>query len=130
MVMFEPFLRLPLELRIRVWELAAFPRLVYLPRTPENSQFTLETILPENQLHETLPPPVMHACHESRQYAMYQKVSLSPSSPQHIWANFENDTICVNFQDFINRRGLELHRSQIRRLRMTVDHESCYDIMY
>jgi hypothetical protein len=87
--------------------------------------------LPENQLHATLPPPIMHACRESRRYAKYQKASLSPSSPQYIWANFENDVVCIDFEDFINNRhGLEEHRSQIRRLRLAVDFDSCYDILF
>lgn len=128
--MFEPFLRLPLELRIRIWELATFPRLVYPPRTLGWSEYMLEMYLPENQRHATLPPPIMHACRESRRYAKYQKASLSPSSPQYIWANFENDVICVAFRDFIDTPGLEKHRSEVRRLRLMVDYDRCYDYFF
>jgi hypothetical protein len=88
------------------------------------------TFVPSNQLNATLPPPVMHTCRESRRYAKYEKATLSPSSPKYIWVNFDNDVLCVDFQDFIDRRELKLLRSQICRLRITVDYVTCYDLMY
>jgi hypothetical protein len=123
--MFDLFPRLPAELRIRVWELAAFPRLVHLPL--DQSQ-TPESRSPRGYVQSPTPcPSILHVCRESRQHARYQRAFLYGADIQYIWLNFDVDVVSVSFDDFINDT-LKHFRSQIRRLRVAVDYDSSYDI--
>ncbi|KAL7920664.1 hypothetical protein ACQKWADRAFT_297579 [Trichoderma austrokoningii] len=117
---FHHFSLLPFELRTRIWNLAARPRLVHISITP--------TVLkPWKRTGEydfaspTPPPALMHACQESRQCAPYKKAFFTTlpdeSGIRYIWVAFEQDMICVE-DDNLDR--LSPHEADMRRLRFTI----------
>ncbi|KAL6879439.1 hypothetical protein HDV57DRAFT_518135 [Trichoderma longibrachiatum] len=104
---FYPFARLPTELRLRIWALAATPRLVDISARP-TEVVRWKRIAPDDFSSPTPPPAMMHVCRESRRCAPYQKAfyTLVPGEPEHryIW-------------------------SKIRRLRLTIPPGSPGDLL-
>jgi hypothetical protein len=112
---FPAFTRLPPELRIRIWELAVFPRTVRLKF--EGSRASSPTPC----------PPILHACHESRAHAAYVQAFTTSSGACYVWVNFEHDMISLGDN---NLPALKAHGSQIQRLSFTVADEGAYDHFY
>ncbi|KAK3291329.1 uncharacterized protein B0H64DRAFT_410362 [Chaetomium fimeti] len=88
---FCPFMRLPLELRQQIWEMAIDPREVVFGRLHDDQQCQVEW---------SPPPPVLAACAESRcdMQRFYTKAFLRPfpysqTPPKYCWVNFDVDTI-------------------------------------
>ncbi|KAF1819978.1 uncharacterized protein K489DRAFT_63197 [Dissoconium aciculare CBS 342.82] len=113
--MFDAFPRLPLELRIRIWESAVFPRMVYLPQLTKQMLSTHLRVQPT-----TSWPPVMLVCHESRQYANYQQFHISGPESRPTWINLAADMVCIAWYDFLED-PFPQHRSQIQRLQIDLN---------
>lgn len=85
---FHLFPNLPPEIRHRIWHLSITPRTITIKRST-------------TMYSPTPPPPILHACHESRTLSShpshYTAISISDSSPQdrYIWVNISLDTIDV-----------------------------------
>jgi hypothetical protein len=119
--MFEPFSRLPTELRIHIWELTVFPRLVHIAtRTSPGNPPAVEVICVKSN---TACPAVMQACRESRNNARYQKAFTYGSEPRYIWINFEYDMINCHWDEF-DRYSFRDHRADVRRLRVITTDEA------
>ncbi|KAI0973473.1 hypothetical protein F4678DRAFT_477918 [Xylaria arbuscula] len=92
---FHPFRRLPAELRIQIWTLTAYPRIVQLRLLPETYEDF--NVKPENvsYISHTPAPAVLHVCRESRQIAPYRKTFFTPTPAQigietkYIWPDIE-----------------------------------------
>ncbi|KAL7936608.1 hypothetical protein V8C35DRAFT_295939 [Trichoderma chlorosporum] len=106
---FHPFPRLPQELRAYIWSLAAHPRLVHVDTKTSKGEVVCVTT-------PTLAPPVMQACHESRQYGPYRRAFTIGSEPRYVWVNFETDMICPKALGLFD---LQTHKLEIQRLRIT-----------
>ncbi|KAI1358327.1 hypothetical protein F5Y08DRAFT_345838 [Xylaria arbuscula] len=123
---FHPFPRLPIELRIQIWSLAANRRRLDIgPAQMELNAVTMAEISvdPPDYTSCVPPPAVMHACRESRQYAPYQKAFFSPPD-KYLWVNFQEDMICLAHCEV---DVLAPHYADIERLRYTVpDHDYDY----
>ncbi|KAL7813703.1 hypothetical protein V8C26DRAFT_404597 [Trichoderma gracile] len=119
-VTFHPFPHLPTELRLRIWALAATPRLVDISARP-TEVVRWKRIAPNDFSSPMSPPAVMHVCHESRQCAPYQKAffTMVPGEPEHryIWVNFDQDMICLADHRV---QCLAPYQADIRRLRFTI----------
>jgi len=126
MSQFHCFARLPPEIRIRIWESSARPRLVHAVATLDRPQEQVSALR-----FTTYPPAVMHACRESRRYAPYVRAFItSGSTPRYTWINFEVDMLSLPDDD-LTRRELEPHRAQICRLRFRSDGSvESYDSFY
>ncbi|KAF3073975.1 hypothetical protein CFAM422_003484 [Trichoderma lentiforme] len=111
MSIFYPFPRLPLELRIRIWNSTAFPR--------RYGEFGLQYTATS-----TPCPPVVQVCQESRRHAPYQRTFTTGAEPRYIWVNFETDMICND--DSHNALKLAPHEQDIQRLRFSIDDELAY----
>ncbi|KAM0286721.1 hypothetical protein ACHAQH_000741 [Verticillium albo-atrum] len=85
MASFYPFPRLPAELRLQIWKLAAQPRLLVVEKAADSTDFE----------SPTPPPAVVHVCRESRNFGPYKKAFASDDSSRYAWANFDLDTIHV-----------------------------------
>ncbi|KAH7040688.1 uncharacterized protein B0I36DRAFT_357956 [Microdochium trichocladiopsis] len=97
---FHAFPRLPLELRCKGWQLAAFPRILTIThrpwqrrqRDPKDDYF----------FYYDSVPAVLHTCHESRKWAPYVRAfrnvvvlrndGSGGKGARYIWVNFELDT--------------------------------------
>ncbi|KAK4063916.1 hypothetical protein Trihar35433_8624 [Trichoderma harzianum] len=121
MSIFYPFPRLPLELRIRIWNSTAFPRKVHVKRrwVGRYGEFGLH-----DMATSTPCPPVVQVCQESRRHAPYQRTFTTGAEPRYIWVNFETDTICND--DSHNALKLAPHEQDIQRLRFSIDGELAY----
>ncbi|KAF2820196.1 hypothetical protein CC86DRAFT_360760 [Ophiobolus disseminans] len=82
MVTFHPFPRLPLELRIQIWQFTLIQGRIVKVRKYRNNKYYSS---------HTPAPAVTRVCQESRKYCTYQKLFTNTASSQYIWANFEND---------------------------------------
>ncbi|RYP72591.1 hypothetical protein DL771_004086 [Monosporascus sp. 5C6A] len=82
MFTFHAFPCLPFELRQRIWELSMGPREVAVGRELARRL-------------RTLPPPVLHACAESRSHLQrrYTKTFATGTPPRFSLVNFDIDTI-------------------------------------
>jgi hypothetical protein len=118
--MFGPFSKLPTKLRVYIWELAIFTRLI-----------KISNITPEPRRHDntvyvktcTPCPAFMHACRESRSYARYQRSFDYGSDPRYTFVNFDFDMISCAWIDF-ESCFFDKHRSGIRRARVLVTDRS------
>ncbi|KAF2966457.1 hypothetical protein GQX73_g7083 [Xylaria multiplex] len=129
---FHPFPKLPAELRIQIWTLAAGPRILHIrvfPKTPKMYP-ELEDL---GYASPTPAPAVLHACRESRLIAPYQKAFFT-STPvrggnetKYIWVNFQQDMICL--ADYQLKR-LGPYRADIERLRFSVPTGQNGDFFY
>ncbi|KAG7135995.1 hypothetical protein HYQ46_008804 [Verticillium longisporum] len=93
MAAFHPFPRLPAELRLQIWHLAAQPRLLVIGKaSADATDFT----------SPTRPPPLTQACREARTSGPYEKAFFSSGSPpRYAWANFDLDTIHLRRFDLV-----------------------------
>lgn len=81
---FQPFPRLPLELRIRIWTFAFV----------DDRVLKIRRSIPDRGFWSPTPvPAVTRACQESREYCSYQKSFVIPGLPRYIWANFSRDIV-------------------------------------
>ncbi|KAI1120045.1 hypothetical protein F5Y10DRAFT_259170 [Nemania abortiva] len=114
---FHPFSKLPPELRIQVWALAAGPRNLQIRRTPSTKYPDLPTTFAYSSPNP--PPAVMHVCWEARQHAPYRKAFFTPAATEtkYIWVNFQEDMICLPDDQL---RPLAPHFADIERLKLTV----------
>ncbi|QYS99726.1 hypothetical protein H0G86_006845 [Trichoderma simmonsii] len=119
---FHPFPRLPIELRLRIWSLTAFPRIVHVKRQciGEYGEFRLQYMATS-----TPCPPVVQVCQESRRQAPYRRAFTTGAEPRYIWVNFESDMICNDGSDDL--LNLEPHQQDIQRLRLPIDDDLAYD---
>ncbi|KAL7908159.1 hypothetical protein GGI35DRAFT_55267 [Trichoderma velutinum] len=119
---FHPFPRLPIELRIRIWNLTAFPRMVHVKLQSGSrwGNFGLQYTATS-----TPCPSVVQVCQESRRHAPYQRAFTNGFEPRYIWVNFEIDMICND--NCKSPLTLEPHEQDIQRLRFSIDGEMAYD---
>ncbi|KAJ4859771.1 hypothetical protein T069G_04759 [Trichoderma breve] len=119
---FHPFPRLPTELRLRIWSLTAFPRMIHVKRQCVGAyvEFGLQYMATS-----TPYPAVVQVCQESRQHAPYQRAFTTGANPRYIWVNFESDLICND--DSRDPLNLEPHEQDIQRLRFSINDELAYD---
>ncbi|KAL7944149.1 hypothetical protein V8C42DRAFT_327835 [Trichoderma barbatum] len=122
---FHPFLRLPIELRLRIWGLTAFPRIVRANQHRGRRGITVGELEVQCMTTSTPCPAVTQVCHESRQHAPYQRAYTNGYEPRYIWINFETDMICVS--DAADMYKLEHHEQDIQRLRFSIDNEWTFD---
>ncbi|KAJ8130534.1 hypothetical protein O1611_g3096 [Lasiodiplodia mahajangana] len=115
---FHPFPRLPVEIRLKIWALAAGPRNLKISRTPSAKWLPLGTTFAYASPNP--PPAVMHVCREARQNAPYRKAFLTSAAAEtkYIWVNFQNDMICLPDDQV---RSLAPHYADIERLRLTAE---------
>ncbi|KAH7080791.1 hypothetical protein FB567DRAFT_531744 [Paraphoma chrysanthemicola] len=111
MATFPPFSRLPLELRMQIWEMSVEKdRIVrvkekWRPRTGYWSP--------------TQVPAVTRACQESRKYCSYKKAFAVDGFPRYIWVNPTSDIIQMNSSIVLDLvKGDCLERQEIRHLRL------------
>ncbi|PTB69950.1 hypothetical protein BBK36DRAFT_1110294 [Trichoderma citrinoviride] len=127
---FHPFPRLPTELRLRIWALAATPRLVHISvRQTELDRWKRIAL---NDFSLPMPSPaVMHVCRKSRLCAPYQKAffTIVPGEPEHryVWVDFERDMVWLANSQL---ERLEPYETKIRRLRFTVEPGARGDLMF
>ncbi|CRK30699.1 hypothetical protein BN1708_015838 [Verticillium longisporum] len=127
MTMFHPFSRLPTELRLHIWNLAAEPRRVMILGISCYSYEGGAMVGHELFTSRTPVPAVLHACCEARQLPSYRKAFASqfasaPESKQdYVWVDFAADTIqCSESLVWFSPE----ERPLIRHLRMEVyNHE-------
>jgi hypothetical protein len=115
MATFHPFQRLPLELRIEIWELAFIKDRVLKIRIRYPSKTFWSP---------TLIPAVTRACQESRKRCSYQKAFIVDGSPRYIWANFTNDIIQMlgsTMCGLVEYRHVEMNAIQRLRIEMAID---------
>ncbi|KAL7930096.1 hypothetical protein V8C35DRAFT_313544 [Trichoderma chlorosporum] len=114
---FHPFSRLPIELRIRIWHLTAFPRIVHM-------KHKLKILNEQRVLYmatSTPCPPVMQASRESRQHAPYQRAYKNDYEPRYTWINFETDMVCNDNGG--NPLLHKPHEQDIQRLKFSIDND-------
>lgn len=68
MAAFHPFLRLPYELRMRIWEMTVEPRIVNAELTHQTSTDRAPYLT-----SSTSVPAVLQVCREARNHGLYQK---------------------------------------------------------
>lgn len=80
---FHCFLRLPIEIRIIIWELSTVEDRVLK---------ACEEWWPHRLVWSRTPvPPVTRASQEARKYCKYQRFFVMEGSPRYIWTCYEND---------------------------------------
>ncbi|KAJ2975821.1 hypothetical protein NQ176_g5303 [Zarea fungicola] len=100
---FHPFPRLPVELRTLVWGLAIEPRIVDVraiqgSRSSRGPSRDIGNVRAYSDPFIPTPVPgVMHACQESRNQGLYERVpytlSSDPPEERYAWINFDKDMI-------------------------------------
>jgi hypothetical protein len=122
MATFYPFPRLPHELRVLVWLLAANPRTVQInpkheSRLTRDGKYSSEIA---SLVSPTPVPAALHACREGRRHNAYEKLFYSDQPERrYIWVNFDLDTLDVGTSPLA---CLEHSGSRIRRLRLERDY--------
>ncbi|KAH0592101.1 hypothetical protein MHUMG1_10149 [Metarhizium humberi] len=121
MTTFQPFPRLPCELRALVWALTAQPRTV-----PLRAKYEARLTRPNHQhnkytseiacLFSPIPvPPILHTCQESRKQSSYEKLFYSQETePRYVWVNLDLDMLDVGEASL---EYLEHNGSRVRRLK-------------
>ncbi|PHH90080.1 hypothetical protein CDD83_4588 [Cordyceps sp. RAO-2017] len=89
---FHPFLRLPPELRSRVWAATVEPRTV-------DARVDCETSV-SRLLSSTPVPAMLQACREARNQGLYQRAFSHVTEPRYVWVNFEMDMISIGRSEF------------------------------
>ncbi|KAK3343326.1 hypothetical protein B0H65DRAFT_429508, partial [Neurospora tetraspora] len=124
---FHLFPRLPIELRLMIWEATISPRIIDVRASTYN----------DDDDGVTPAPPILHTCRESRNVGLhiqggYQFSNLSLpyfdgslyGRPRYIWVNFELDMIDIGgpstwlFNEYrpnIKRLRIELHHHRAER---------------
>ncbi|EGY15175.1 hypothetical protein VD0002_g6576 [Verticillium dahliae] len=130
MTMFHPFSRLPAELRLHIWNLAAEPRRVMILGISCYSYEGGAMVGHELFTSRTPVPAVLHACCEARQLPSYRKAFASqfasaPESRQdYVWVDFAADTIqCSESLVWFSPE----ERPLIRHLRMEVYNQEDFE---
>lgn len=146
---FHPFPRLPLELRLVIWEASISPRTinfrtcafrcggddqeqrveVSIPTPKPNISFWTFTSIPP-------PPPILHTCRESRNIGLhfqggYQKAFSTWCLPyfdgswnnRYLWVNFELDIIDIGDESPIIY--VDEDRDKIKRVKCELDRKDC-----
>jgi hypothetical protein len=114
---FPQFRKLPVELRIYIWMWACFQSRTVIIKAL-NQRITSDDLdqKPFSYRSTTSPPPVMHACQESRNEAQqhYTTPFNSPNARTSIFTNLTVDIICpigrftsIAFQDLCGERGVQ-----------------------
>lgn len=119
MATFHHFARLPLELRIQIWEFA----------------FVSDRILKVRMSHPSLDywsptpvPAVTRACQEARKHCSYQKAFITSESSRYIWTKFDSDIIqMLGSMMSFNISGKHSETKVIRRLRVELAACSSYE---
>ncbi|KAH6680023.1 hypothetical protein F5X68DRAFT_234538 [Plectosphaerella plurivora] len=98
-MLYRLFTRLPLELRLEIWETAAAAYRDILTEYVETSDLEF---VPDRS---TPPPPLMHACRESRTHLIKKKVYVqvfhdAEAAPYH-WVNYEADVFAITIPDLM-----------------------------
>lgn len=115
MATFHPFSRLPLELRIKIWEYATEDRVLRVRKTG----------YPNKVYWSPTPVPVItRACRESRKYNSYRKAFIISPSPRYIWANFDSDVIQMS--SWLLAEEI-MERNEIMHLRIELVNEHGWD---
>jgi hypothetical protein len=84
MATFHLFPRLPLELRMEIWERAVIKERV----------LRVLQLRPNGFFQSPTPnPAVTKTCQESRKYCSYQKAFIVHESPRYIWTCFDTDIV-------------------------------------
>jgi hypothetical protein len=114
--MARKFSDLPAELRIHIWGLALFPRMVpvrtVVADKPHTHIICVKSCIPT--------PPIVQVCRESRHYARYQRAFTLGSHPRYTWINWEYDMIFCQWENEIPYiRALGQHVSEVQRLHLT-----------
>jgi hypothetical protein len=110
---FEPFGRLPSELRLAIWEMAldGIPeRLFHVKqrRVSETGQAVLEF------WRRPRLPPQLQVCHEARQAACQQYILTLPTYGDGSWARFHPDRDILYFEYMYSNWGPESDREAER----------------
>jgi len=111
MAVFRPFIRFPLEIRARVWELTVEQRTVdvgYVTQWEHSSGRVRLHVVSSTPL-----PAVLQSCREARNQGLYQQAFREGRSPRYLWVNFKVDVISIGHTDF---DYLEPERLLIRRI--------------
>ncbi|OAL50072.1 hypothetical protein IQ07DRAFT_587751 [Pyrenochaeta sp. DS3sAY3a] len=119
MATFQPFLRLPLELRIQIWESAFVDDRILKVRIRLSSR----------DFRSPSPvPAVTRACQESRKYCSYRKAFAVAGSPRYIWSKFDSDIIQLpgSIMSRLNHIS-SAERTEIMRLRVELVREDGWD---
>lgn len=125
MTTFHPFLRLPYELRARIWKLTVEPRLVDISVTKEHWEFGWS--LP---FCTTPVPAPLHASQESRRELQrhYQRAfselhtkSGFGDEGRYVWTNLDLDIISIG--DVWHHHIYEAIAPMVQRLRFEVEYE-------
>lgn len=119
MATFHASLRLPLELRIQIWESAIEGRVLEVRKLYPSTGYWSPTMI----------PAITRACQESRKYCSYKKAFIRDWSSRYIWVNFESDIIQVKsglIQELVE--GISIEMGKIRHLRIELVHEQGWDL--
>jgi hypothetical protein len=87
---FTPFLKLPPEIKVRIWQLACVKTRILQDLAVSSSRY----IIPKSR-----PPVIAHVCHEPRSEA---SKSSSPKHPNHSWWNFAHDIFFFSDYGYIH----------------------------
>ncbi|KAH8684515.1 hypothetical protein BGZ60DRAFT_355066, partial [Tricladium varicosporioides] len=113
---FHLFLRLPKELRNRIWKFAAFePRLLNIRAFPPAS-VEIQYFFSSDPV-----PAILHTCQESRTEVLvfYTKAFSTGTTLRYIWTNFNVDTIKI--EDHHLSKVNQEERARIRWLIVNVN---------
>ncbi|KAF3001488.1 hypothetical protein E8E13_008738 [Curvularia kusanoi] len=118
MATFHPFPRLPLEIRIQIWECFA----------DENRVLKIRKLHLKEYWSPTPVPAITRACRESRKYCSYTKRFAADGKLKYIWVDFKSDIIQMHgslVSELVEEKGLEV--SEIRHLRVDLIDEDGWD---
>jgi hypothetical protein len=114
MATFHPFPRLPLELRVQIWENTVMRERVL---RVQKLKIKLE---PNKYFSSPTPAPaVTRACQESRKYCSYQKAFIIDQTPRYIWTCFETDIVQMD-STLMGQlaKGDSVEKNEIRHFRL------------
>ncbi|KAJ0168060.1 hypothetical protein CTA2_10428 [Colletotrichum tanaceti] len=126
---FHFFLRLPFELRIRIWQLTREPRHVTIRARAELNKYRRHP-LDYTLLYcgsSTPTPAVVQACRESRNLGLYQRSFAGGARPRYTWIDFESDTIQATYWDL---KLVTREKETIRHLAIEVEDVECLSRHY
>lgn len=91
---FYPFPRLPIELRLQIWEMTVEPRTVDVQVSWMNGV----------HLRSATPvPAILHACREARNHGLYKKAFSEVDTSQeqrYVWLNLDIDLVDIGTSHF------------------------------
>ncbi|KAH7397468.1 hypothetical protein BKA66DRAFT_408755 [Pyrenochaeta sp. MPI-SDFR-AT-0127] len=93
---FHPFPKLPLELRLAIWEMTVEPREV---EVRIKAQQEWKPYRPYVHMVSSIVPPALHTCREARNHGLYQPISLHADAQhadhRYVWLNLDIDVINI-----------------------------------